>query len=79
MKKVVVLGGGGFIGGHLIHKLKELGNWVKGVDIKHNEFRPTNADEFIIADLRDPIKVDEVIEKAPLLPAVAEPKSVDPL
>ena len=63
MKKIVVLGGGGFIGGHLIYKLKELGNWVKGVDIKHNEFRPTNADEFIIADLRDPIKVDLVIDE----------------
>mgnify|MGYP001312493731 FL=1 len=63
MKKIVVLGGGGFIGGHLIYKLKELGYWVKGVDIKHNEFRPTNADEFIIADLRDPIKVDAVIDE----------------
>ena len=36
MKKIVVLGGGGFIGGYLIHKLKELGHWVRGVDIKYN-------------------------------------------
>ena len=63
MKKIVVLGGGGFIGGHLIHKLKELGHWVRGVDIKHNEFRHTIADEFIIADLRDSIKVDVVIDE----------------
>lgn len=63
MKKIVVLGGGGFIGGHLIHKLKELGHWVRGVDIKHNEFRDTISDEFIIADLRDPIKVDVVIDE----------------
>lgn len=62
-KKIVVLGGGGFIGGHLIHKLKELGHWVRGVDIKHNEFRDTISDEFIIADLRDPIKVDVVIDE----------------
>lgn len=62
MKKIVVLGGGGFIGGHLISKLKSLGNWVRGVDIKYNEFKKTDADEFIIADLRDPIKVDVVID-----------------
>lgn len=62
MKRVVVLGGGGFIGGHLIAKLKSLGHWVRGVDIKPNEFRKTDADEFLIADLRDPIKVDVVID-----------------
>ena len=62
MKKIVVLGGGGFIGGHLITKLKLLGYWVRGVDIKYNEFKKTDADEFIIADLRDPIKVDVVID-----------------
>jgi len=63
MKKVVVLGGGGFIGGHLITKLKSLGNWVRGVDIKFHEFKQSDADEFIIADLRDPIKVDVVIDE----------------
>lgn len=63
MKKAVVLGAGGFIGGHLVKKLKSLGYWVRGVDIKWHEFRKTDADEFIIADLRDPIKVDLVIDE----------------
>ena len=62
-KKIVVLGGGGFIGGHLITKLKLLGHWVRGVDIKYNEFKKTDADEFIITDLRDPVKVDIVIDE----------------
>lgn len=64
MKKIVVLGGGGFIGGHLITKLKSLGNWVRGVDIKYHEFKNTDADEFIIADLRDPVKTDVVIDES---------------
>jgi nucleoside-diphosphate-sugar epimerase len=62
MKRAVVLGGGGFIGGHLITKLKSLGYWVRGVDIKFNEFKETDADEFIIADLRVADKVDVVID-----------------
>lgn len=60
MKKSSCLGGGGFIGGHLITKLKSLG---RGVDIKFHEFKQSDADEFIIADLRDPIKVDVVIDE----------------
>ena len=62
MKRAVVLGGGGFIGGHLITKLKSLGYWVRGVDIKINEFKETDADEFVIADLRVADKVDVVID-----------------
>lgn len=62
MKKIVVLGAGGFIGGHLVTKLKSKGYWVRGVDIKEHEFKTSNADEFIVADLRDPIKVDVVID-----------------
>lgn len=62
MKRCVVLGGGGFIGGHLITKLKSLGNWVRGVDIKRNEFKETDADEFIIADLREFTSVNLVID-----------------
>ncbi len=60
--KIVVLGAGGFIGGHLVSRLKKEGHWVRGVDIKYHEFKKTDADEFIIADLRDPIKVDVVID-----------------
>ena len=62
MKKAIVLGAGGFIGGHLVTKLKKLGYFVRGVDIKWHEYKKSDADEFIVADLRDPIKVDTVID-----------------
>ena len=38
MKRVLVCGAGGFIGGHLVRKLKKAGAWVRGVDLKHNEW-----------------------------------------
>lgn len=63
MKKVVVLGGGGFIGGYLISRLKSMGFWVRGVDIKEHEFKKTDADEFVIADLRNYQNVDLVIDE----------------
>lgn len=52
MKRALVCGAGGFIGGHLVKKLKREGYWVRGVDIKKHEFRPTAADEFLLLDLR---------------------------
>jgi len=58
-KKVLVCGAGGFIGGHLVKRLKNEGFWVRGVDIKEHEFCETAADDFVIGDLR---KV-EVCEK----------------
>jgi GDP-D-mannose 3', 5'-epimerase len=54
VKKVVVTGAGGFIGSHLVKRLKEEGCWVRGVDIKYPEFGETVADEFKILDLRKP-------------------------
>jgi len=54
MKKALVCGAGGFIGGHLVKRLKKEGFQVRGVDLKHHEFAKTQADEFIIGDLRDP-------------------------
>jgi len=54
MRKALVCGAGGFIGGHLVKKLKREGYWVRGVDIKHHEFAPTQADEFLLLDLREP-------------------------
>lgn len=54
MNRVLVTGAGGFIGHHLVKRLKEQGNWVRGVDIKEPEFEPTAADEFMLLDLRDP-------------------------
>lgn len=52
-KRILVCGAGGFIGGHLVNRLKKEGYWVRGVDLKNNEYSATRADEFIIGDLRD--------------------------
>jgi len=51
-KRVLVTGAGGFIGHHLVSHLKRAGNWVRGVDLKQPEYRPTDADEFELLDLR---------------------------
>ncbi len=64
MKKALVLGGGGFIGGHLAKKLKDEGFWVRVVDIKENhEFWDHSkiCDEYICADLRDPMAVSRIM------------------
>ena len=52
-KTALVLGAGGFIGSHMVKRLRSEGYWVRGVDIKHTEFSKTEANEFISADLRD--------------------------
>ncbi len=54
MKKALVCGAGGFIGGHLVKRLKKEGYWVRGVDIKLHEFAASLADEFMLLDLREP-------------------------
>jgi GDP-D-mannose 3',5'-epimerase len=51
-KRVLVTGAGGFIGHHLVTFLKGQGYWVRGVDLKHPEYQPTDADEFELLDLR---------------------------
>ncbi len=61
-KRAIVLGAGGFIGGHLVKKLKEEGYWVRGVDIKNNEYH-NYADEFILGDLTDSNIVESVISE----------------
>lgn len=53
MKKAVVCGAGGFIGSHLVKRLKNEGFWVRGVDLKKPEFSDTHADDFIVGDLRN--------------------------
>lgn len=53
MKKVLVCGAGGFIGAHLVKRLKAEGCWVRGVDLKKPPYRETEADDFVVADLRD--------------------------
>ena len=62
--EIVVCGAGGFIGHHLVSFLKGQGHWVKGVDIKLPEFSDSQADEFIIGDLRDPQLTSNVFDKA---------------
>ena len=51
-RRVVVTGAGGFIGHHLVQSLKSMGHWVRGVDIKNPDFEPSQADDFVLADLR---------------------------
>lgn len=61
--RALVLGGGGFIGSHLVKSLKEQGFWVKAVDLKYPEHWDTRADEFVIGDLRDMRIVEEVLDE----------------
>lgn len=62
MKKALVCGAGGFIGGHLVNRLKSEGYWVRGVDIKNHEYGHNNADEFVLGDLCDPRVCEEVVK-----------------
>jgi nucleoside-diphosphate-sugar epimerase len=61
-KNILVCGAGGFIGGHLVKRLKREGFWVRGVDIKPQEYGGTAADEFIIGDLCNQSVVREVVQ-----------------
>tara|TARA_B100000900_G_scaffold131157_1_gene110958 strand:- start:203 stop:1186 length:984 start_codon:yes stop_codon:yes gene_type:complete len=63
MKTALVCGAGGFIGGHLVKKLKQKNYWVRGVDIKHHMFKKSFADEFIKSDLRSPKQVDDILDR----------------
>ena len=61
-KKALVLGAGGFIGSHMVKRLKKDGYWVRGVDLKYPEYSETEADEFIRGDLREPSFVRKCLE-----------------
>lgn len=63
MKSALVLGAGGFIGSHLVKSLKKDGFWVRGVDLKFPEFSYTEADDFVIGDLRNQDFVASVIDR----------------
>ena len=61
-KTALVLGAGGFIGSHMVRRLRSEGYWVRGVDVKYPEFGETEANEFVQEDLRDVRVVNEVIQ-----------------
>ena len=61
-KTALVLGAGGFIGSHMVKRLRKEGYWVRGVDLKYPEYGDTEANEFVQGDLRDPDFVRRVIE-----------------
>jgi len=62
-KNVIVCGAGGFIGGHLVKKLKSEGHWVRGVDLKTNEYGNEFADDFVVGDLRDPLVCKSLFDR----------------
>jgi GDP-D-mannose 3', 5'-epimerase len=63
MKTSLVCGAGGFIGSHLVKKLKQEGFWVRGVDLKYPEFSPTAADDFVIGDLREASVCKSILDR----------------
>lgn len=63
MKKVLVCGAGGFIGSHMVKRLKAEGCWVRGVDLKFPRYEATPADDFAVGDLRDPYFCRAVIDQ----------------
>jgi GDP-D-mannose 3', 5'-epimerase len=63
MKIALVCGGGGFIGSHMVKRLKAEGFWVRGVDLKFPEFASPEADDFLIGDLRDPGVCRQVVDR----------------
>ena len=62
-KSALVCGAGGFIGSHLVKRLKREGFWVRGADLKFPEFAETEADDFVIGDLRDQNVCDRVVDR----------------
>ena len=63
MKMALVCGAGGFIGGHLVRRLHQEGFWVRGVDLKYPDHRETEADDFVVGDLRDPAFCETLIDR----------------
>ena len=63
MKDALICGAGGFIGSHMVKRLKEEGFWVRGVDLKFPEFSETTADDFVLGDLRDPAFCRSVVDR----------------
>ena len=64
MKTALVCGAGGFIGSHLVKRLKNEGFWVRGVDLKFPRYAPTPADDFAVGDLREQDFVRQVVDQS---------------
>ena len=63
MRTALVCGAGGFIGGHLVRRLAREKYWVRGVDLKRNQYGDAEADDFVIGDLRDSALCRDVIDR----------------
>lgn len=63
IKNAIVCGAGGFIGGHLVKRLKDEGYWVRGIDLKENEYGNNHSDDFILGDLRDPVVCERLFDR----------------
>jgi GDP-D-mannose 3', 5'-epimerase len=63
MKTALVCGAGGFIGSHMVKRLKDEGYWVRGVDLKYPEFWDTVADDFVMGDLRDQYLCHQIVDR----------------
>lgn len=63
MKTALVCGAGGFIASHLVKRLKREGLWVRGVDLKFPRYVATEADDFVVGDLRDPAFCRDVVDR----------------
>src|SRR5260370_35627734 len=62
-RNALVCGAGGFIGGHLVTRLKREGFWVRGVDLKFHDFAETEADDFVVGDLRDQSTCRAIVDR----------------
>src|ERR1700694_398457 len=62
-KSALVCGAGGFIGGHMVRRLKREGSWVRGVDLEFHEFSETEADDFVVGDLRDQSTCRAIVDR----------------
>ncbi len=61
-KRALVCGAGGFIGHHIVNRLRDEGFWVRGVDLKRPRFSATRANDFVVGDLRDPLMVGRLFD-----------------
>ena len=64
MKKALVCGAGGFIGAHMVKRLKKEGFWIRAVDLKYPPYSESCADDFLIGDLRDPVFCKQIIDQS---------------